>query len=601
VIGALSLGAAPAVANDLVVNVWMQNGQNLVVDNSAMAWTDASKGVVQGAGVILISDYGTETPVGIKATLTTSTAYGLTTTDIYLADNLVNSIDVIANSDGSFEYFSLDTLSVPGAGPGDGPPANDLCANAIAIGLGTTNGSTLGATLDSVGTCGTTNTAPGVWYTVQGTGAAMQATTCSATVQYDTKISVFTGACAGLVCVGGNDDSCIGGSSGLLSTVNWASTAGTTYRVLVHGFSASVGNFELTINSETPPVETGACCFSDGSCLILSADDCAAGSGVYQGDDTSCFSAGNATNYAGAGGAIPDAGLGTFSNTLAVGDFGPVGDVDVNLQITHTWVGDLQVDLTHGATTVRVVDRPGEPVIGAFGCSTDNFAAVTLDDEAGGGAIENQCAANLAGDFTPNNPLSAFDGAEKNGNWTLTVTDLGGGDTGSVNSWSIDIGGAGDPLCPEPECFLVVGEGEGNDPYVGGTHVFTTQVNGIEAGFFTLMEDLPEFVLPAAPARNGNNLTQVMGQGTPNNVNADVPAWMLDGSFSIQILMWNPTVFPGLPEQYTTGLHVQITPQGRILAQPFGGSQGQMSLGYETLTNAEGQRVIRFPFVVGGL
>ena len=33
---------------------------------------------------------------------------------------------------------------------------------------------------------------------------------------------------------------------------------------------------------------TGACCFPDGSCQVLTAVDCAAAGGVYQGDDVPC-------------------------------------------------------------------------------------------------------------------------------------------------------------------------------------------------------------------------------------------------------------------------------------------------------------------------
>jgi hypothetical protein len=32
----------------------------------------------------------------------------------------------------------------------------------------------------------------------------------------------------------------------------------------------------------------GACCFPDGSCLVLTADECGAGGGSYQGDNTAC-------------------------------------------------------------------------------------------------------------------------------------------------------------------------------------------------------------------------------------------------------------------------------------------------------------------------
>lgn len=120
------------------------------------------------------------------------------------------------------------------------PPANDLCAGAININCGQTiTGSTAAATADAVGTCTTAlGTAPGVWYTFAGDGSQTTLSLCGSS--YDTKIGVFSGTCAGLVCVAGNDDFC-----GLQSQVTVTANVGTTYYVLVTGFGANSGNFTL--------------------------------------------------------------------------------------------------------------------------------------------------------------------------------------------------------------------------------------------------------------------------------------------------------------------------------------------------------------------
>src|SRR5690606_7606235 len=44
----------------------------------------------------------------------------------------------------------------------------------------------------------------------------------------------------------------------------------------------------------------------------------------------------------------------------------------------------------------------------------------------------------INGSFTPNNPLSIFDGESTMGLWELTVSDNAGADTGTINSWGID-------------------------------------------------------------------------------------------------------------------------------------------------------------------
>ena len=125
-------------------------------------------------------------------------------------------------------------------------PVNDLCPGAININCGQSiNGTTVGASIDGAAPfCVTAITSPGVWYTFIGSGGNETVNTCAA-ASYDTKISVYSGTCAALVCVGGNDDFC-----GLRSEVTFPTTAGTRYYVLVHGFGAASGTFTLTRNCQ---------------------------------------------------------------------------------------------------------------------------------------------------------------------------------------------------------------------------------------------------------------------------------------------------------------------------------------------------------------
>jgi len=111
--------------------------------------------------------------------------------------------------------------------------------------------------------------------------------------------------------------------------------------------------------------------------------------------------------------------------------------------VTHSWVGDLIFKLTSPAgTAVTFFDRPDVPA-SAFGCSNNNLAQVILDDDGGFPSIETTCnaggsdAAFPSGSFTPNNPLSAFDGQAAAGTWTLNVSDNGAGDTGQVRAFSL--------------------------------------------------------------------------------------------------------------------------------------------------------------------
>ena len=150
--------------------------------------------------------------------------------------------------------------------------------------------------------------------------------------------------------------------------------------------------------------------------------------------------------------AIPDAGVTT--STITVSGLGAVQvtDLDVLFDVTHTWVGDLIFTLSHGGTSVTLIDRPGYTGSG-FGCDQDNFAGIDIDDGGTGGSIESACSADLASPpaYTPNNPLAAFNGLDPNGDWVLTVSDNAGQDTGTLEGWTLDLvtsgGGTPDSFC----------------------------------------------------------------------------------------------------------------------------------------------------------
>lgn len=132
------------------------------------------------------------------------------------------------------------------------PPPNDLCVDAIPLNVGDLwNGTTTGATTTGddpgVGICGTSLTTAGVWFLVEGTSFDITVNTCAG-ASYDTKIHVYEGTCGNLVCVDGNDDSCM-----LQSEVTFSSSCGATYYILVSGFGGSTGAFDLTLSGTVDP------------------------------------------------------------------------------------------------------------------------------------------------------------------------------------------------------------------------------------------------------------------------------------------------------------------------------------------------------------
>ncbi|MBE0662584.1 MAG: S8 family serine peptidase [Bacteroidales bacterium] len=150
--------------------------------------------------------------------------------------------------------------------------------------------------------------------------------------------------------------------------------------------------------------------------------------------------------------AIPTSGTPTVTSTLTIsGATGNIIDLNVkDLNILHTWVGDLKVTLTSpGGTVLVLFDRPGYPAT-TFGCEQNNIFT-TFDDEASLTAVdfENTCNSSpgttppytyaISGIYQPIDALSALNGTSPDGTWTLTVSDFFDGDGGSIEGWGLEI------------------------------------------------------------------------------------------------------------------------------------------------------------------
>ena len=141
---------------------------------------------------------------------------------------------------------------------------------------------------------------------------------------------------------------------------------------------------------------------------------------------------------------ISSDGTPTIVSTIEITTPGTAVDIKVvNLNIDHTWVGDLFVTLTSPMSTeVILFDRPGVPA-GAFGCGNNN-AELGFDDFATNTAedLEGTCNDDplaLSGVYQPVTPLASFAGEPVAGTWTLTITDNADQDGGSLIGWALDI------------------------------------------------------------------------------------------------------------------------------------------------------------------
>ena len=144
---------------------------------------------------------------------------------------------------------------------------------------------------------------------------------------------------------------------------------------------------------------------------------------------------------------IPDNNPDGVTRSLAIPDRAPILDLDLDLQIEHTWNGDLVVELMHGEIVSTVIDRPGRDSSG-HGFDNDGFD-ITLDDAAGT-SIEtyNSGGPKVTGRFSPApNALSLFNGMDRAGTWTLRVSDHQALDRGRLLGWVLRITTPGDPVC----------------------------------------------------------------------------------------------------------------------------------------------------------
>lgn len=504
-------------------------------------------------------------------------------------------------------------------------PSNDLCQDAISIAVpSTTSGSTSFATLDAgAPNCGTSVTAPGVWYTVSGTGNTMTVNTCQ-NPQTDTKLSVYCGSCdplAGLTCVGANDDAC-----SFQSEVTWCSQSGAEYLILVHGFGTATGGFDLAVfdngTSCTGAVQcqtAGACCTGpmQETCVEVTPDECAMLGGSYQGDNTACagYSASACVN------AFQDIS-GTGTNTGLFSDDAGV-NVAIGFDFTFFGVSHNTINVTSNGyltfggtlgdfTETNIPDptTPNDIICPLWADFSPNISGNIYTQTTGpvGNRVfitqwDNVPQFSIGGSNTFQSLLFEADNSIEFRYGAIDITGTGpdDGTVGIENAtgmegvqWASGVG-AGDCVrfdlnlaCPPPECHLVFATGMGNDTFNQGGHTWNTQLDGVISTYEVWLDDVPQFQIPPFtnfPVRWGNIRNMAM---------LDVPFQ----TYAVQVVMWNPEVFPANPEQYSNVMNVTVWLSGRVDVS-YAGTNDNMQV-YTQVIHDGGYNFVRFPFSIDG-
>ncbi len=120
----------------------------------------------------------------------------------------------------------------------------------------------------------------------------------------------------------------------------------------------------------------------------------------------------------------------TITSTLSVTDVGDIADLNVKVNINHTWTSDMIVSLiAPDGTYVELFSSVGHGV--------GEFDNTILDDEASQSISSG--SSPYSGTYRPQGNLSRFYGKSMEGTWKLQVTDTANQDTGTLNSWCLII------------------------------------------------------------------------------------------------------------------------------------------------------------------
>ena len=125
---------------------------------------------------------------------------------------------------------------------------------------------------------------------------------------------------------------------------------------------------------------------------------------------------------------IPDNTGGTIFNTITIGDSDVIDYLSVNVDVAHSYINDLTIQLHHpnGTTFSTLWNKE---------CFDENNLDITFKD--GNPAIV--CAQPTVGNYSPSTPLNVFTDLNSSGNWSISLNDNATDDTGVLNDWSIEI------------------------------------------------------------------------------------------------------------------------------------------------------------------
>ena len=127
--------------------------------------------------------------------------------------------------------------------------------------------------------------------------------------------------------------------------------------------------------------------------------------------------------------AIPDNNTTFTVRAINVPTTSNISDVNLAVNLTHTYVSDLQIILQGPMVTTT------QSTIFSQSCTTNDNINATFDDQ-GAGIV---CAPTITGNVIPTTPLNVFNGLNPNGDWLVGIRDVGAADLGNVVSYTLTV------------------------------------------------------------------------------------------------------------------------------------------------------------------
>ena len=157
----------------------------------------------------------------------------------------------------------------------------------------------------------------------------------------------------------------------------------------------------------------------------------------------------------------------TDTRTVSGSTILDITSVDLLLQFSGGWNGDLYAYLSHSTGFTIALNRPGKSLLNTIGSGSSGMT-ITLSDLAatdihtgiaGSGFVSGTYQPDarnvdpaLVLDTSPRTDfLSSFNGLAANGTWTLFVADMSAGDESTLVGWGLTINGT-----PEPSRALLM-------------------------------------------------------------------------------------------------------------------------------------------------